>query len=101
MNEKLRLDNLLFRHRASFDFLGVSCSYGIAYESYSVLPLRTLVSFNSLMFLLTYGSFVDVLYSWDLIKPKIMLRKCEIFLSAHLYFFDTQEVGNENKVKKR
>ena len=51
MNEKLRLDNLLFRHRAtvqfwaSFDFLVVSCSYGIAYESYSVLPLRTLVSF--------------------------------------------------------
>ena len=32
-------------------------------------------------------------YSWDLTKPKI-------FLSAHLYLFDNQKVGSENKVRQ-
>ena len=38
-------------------------------------------------------------YSGDLTKPKIIVRKCDIFLLAHLCFFDTQAVGNENKAR--
>ena len=51
------------------------------------------------MFLLTYGSFGVVYYSWHLTKPKRIVRKCEIILWARLYLSDNQNENEMNNEK--